>query len=473
MSENEGRQALLPPRPTESSSDAWKTYWKGRGQPWRTEPEISAERQAELAQCRTIVPDIQRGAYPFKGMKLSRADIEWLLATHEDGRGPVDWSDENQRQHRGLDVRGADLRGAQLEGLPLACLYAGLTVEEYDQATEEQRDMAGVLLEGADLSGAQLQGAVLIGARLQKAKLCTAQLQKAFLVEAQLQEANCWKAQLHRANLRRAQLQRTDLRDVNLQEADLYRAQLQEARLRRAQLQRANLSGAKLQGALLFDTVFSDERHVGPHLVDIEWGGTTLTALDWSQIKILGDEQWCMQGERGMNEVIERFGYEAFASFLKNPQRKYQEALRANRQLSVALQNQGLNEDAARFAYRAQRLQRILLRHQRKIGQYLFSWLLDLLAGYGYRPGRSVCWYLMVIVGFAFAYHLFGGLSLFPPDAFIYSLTSFHGRGFFPGLEHTTSLHDSLVMLAALEAVVGLVIEISFIATFTQRFFGR
>jgi hypothetical protein len=55
----------------------------------------------------------------------------------------------------------------------------------------------------------------------------------------------------------------------------------------------------------------------------------------------------------------------------------------------------------------------------------------------------------------------------------VFSLTSFHGRGFFPGLGVSASLHSPLVVLAAVEAVVGLLIEISFIATFTQRFFGR
>ena len=49
------------------------------------------------------------------------------------------------------------------------------------------------------------------------------------------------------------------------------------------------------------------------------------------------------------------------------------------------------------------------------------------------------------------------------------SLTAFHERGFFatafqPG--------DPQAGLAALEAVFGLLIEISYIATFTQRFFG-
>src|SRR2546430_6160895 len=43
---------------------------------------------------------------------------------------------------------------------------------------------------------------------------------------------------------------------------------------------------------------------------------------------------------------------------------EYRAAVRANRQLAVALQAQGLNEEAARFAYRAQRLQRIVYRPQ-------------------------------------------------------------------------------------------------------------
>lgn len=148
------------------------------------------------------------------------------------------------------------------------------------------------------------------------------------------------------------------------------------------------------------------------------------------------------------------------------------ENIRASRQLAAVLQAQGLNEEAAYFGYRAQKLQRIVLRKENKLASYLFSGLLDLLAGYGYRPGRSVCWYLVMIFGFAVTYYGFGHLPLFP-DAFVFSLTSFHGRGFFPGFENRTSLHNPLIILAAMEAVVGLFIEISFIATFTQRFFGK
>jgi hypothetical protein len=49
-------------------------------------------------------------------------------------------------------------------------------------------------------------------------------------------------------------------------------------------------------------------------------------------------------------------------------------------------------------------------------------------------------------------------------------VSSFHGRGFF--LQNVL-LGDAFARLAAAEAVLGLLIEISFIATFTQRFFGR
>jgi len=79
-----------PQRPDMQDRDAWHSYWRERGQPWRTEPEIDPERQAYLAERRAIKPDLEQGIYPFKDIKLNRADVEWLLATHMNGRGPVD-----------------------------------------------------------------------------------------------------------------------------------------------------------------------------------------------------------------------------------------------------------------------------------------------------------------------------------------------------------------------------------------------
>lgn len=60
--------------------------------------------------------------------------------------------------------------------------------------------------------------------------------------------------------------------------------------------------------------------------------------------------------------------------------------------------------------------------------------------------------------------------SLSVVNALGLSMTSFHGRGFFPGV---TQLNDPLTILASLEAFVGLILEATFIATLTQRFFGK
>ena len=55
-------------------------------------------------------------------------------------------------------------------------------------------------------------------------------------------------------------------------------------------------------------------------------------------------------------------------------------------------------------------------------------------------------------------------------EALVLSVSSFHGRGFF---NSTIALGDTYAQLAAAEAFLGLFIEITFIATFTQRFFAR
>ena len=98
--------------------------------------------------------------------------------------------------------------------------------------------------------------------------------------------------------------------------------------------------------------------------------------------------------------------------------------------------------------------------------QFLFSWFLNLNAGYGYRLWRSFATYAVVIVGFAAAYYFIGPvakLSLSPLDALVFSMTSFHGRGFSPG--ENIGLSNPVTILAAIEAFVGLVIEVTLIAT--------
>lgn len=197
-------------------------------------------------------------------------------------------------------------------------------------------------------------------------------------------------------------------------------------------------------------------------LRDIAWNGASLTQISWAQIQRLGDEdqEQYVPAEHGRQNVI-----------LPPP---WEGAARTYQQLAVVLRDQGVSDPAARFAYRSQVLQRRVLRQQRHYLRASGSWLLDFISGYGYKPLRSFSTYLLVIVVFAIAYYLLGGNvspALSPVDAIIFSVTSFHGRGFAPG--EAVSLHNPLTILAAGEAVLGLLIEITFIATFTQRFFAR
>ncbi len=438
---------------------------------WRTEPEIDSDRQQFLRHCLTTVPDIQQSIYPFKEVQLTRADVEWLLVTHEQGQGPIDWSDSTQRERQGIDLRGADLRHVNLRHLPLACLRGGLTQQEWIATTLEQRAQAGVHLEHADLSEAHLEGALLRGAFLQNASLRFTHLEQATLFQAHLEQAYLRKAHLEGANMMYAHLEGTYLRKAWLTGADLRHAICDNA--------------TALEKVTLFDKTWGCVL-----LADIHWGDCNLSLLDWRRMVPLGDD------------ILAR------SLSLRNDSKKpvkekqrhldtYQAAARANRQLANAMRAQGMNEEAMPFAYRAQVLQRaILWRHLlwgtdisfeepihhtgihqsmhavwdriRTGAAYLFSWFLDILAGYGYKPERSVIIYVLTILVFTIIYLLEGSLPF--REALIFSVTAFHGRGFLIG---PFTLASPVTALAALEAVIGLFIEISFIATFTQRFFGR
>jgi hypothetical protein len=143
--------------------------------PWRTEPEIPAERQVYLTDRRAIAPNIQQDVYPFKGVepKLTCADIEWLLATHESNGqlGPIDPDDSTQRKRAGLDLRGATLDGVDLSSLPLARLQGGLPVDDRCRAMEHQHQMASLHMAGATLSHSNLAGALLTNCHLEGAAL--------------------------------------------------------------------------------------------------------------------------------------------------------------------------------------------------------------------------------------------------------------------------------------------------------------
>jgi uncharacterized protein YjbI with pentapeptide repeats len=454
--DNDTALALL--RPLHDDKGAWKTYWQKQGQPWRTEPEIGLERQTYLTERLGIKPDIKQGIYPFKDISLSRADVEWLLAMHENGRGPVVWDEEKDKpehdRRTGLDLRGAQLRGVNLSRLPLAHMRGGLTDDEWLRVTKEQRSMAAV----------QLQKAALQGAKLQRANLNQAQLQGAILLQAHLQEASLVEAQLQGAILLQAHLQEANLNKAQLQEADLSEVELQGATLRQAQLQGADLRQAHLESVSLNDATLSDEKYGTVLLGDIKWGQVNLSVIDWEHTKELGDEQVARQEKDSEGERKDK----------QTRLDEYKNAVRANRQLVVVLQDQGLNEVADHFNFRAQLLQRVVLRWQKQYGRWFFSGFLGALTGYGYR-----LWHIFVVYGLIHC--LFATIYYFNPVlprhltwyqqvgwALVVSLTAFHTR--------TTVIYTPDTLLGgvvALEGIIGLVTEALFIAMLIQRFFGK
>jgi len=114
-----------------------------------------------------------------------------------------------------------------------------------------------------------------------------------------------------------------------------------------------------------------------------------------------------------------------------------------------------------------------VLREQKRRLTALGSLFLDLISGYGYRPMRSFITYVLVILAFAAAYLTLGGANgqaISWNEALVISMTAFHGRGFFSAVFQPGDLQAAV---AAVEAFIGLLIEIVLVATFTQRFFAR
>ena len=381
----------------------------------------SEERQTQLrAAC---AANIQAGNAPYMGVRIrTRGEVAWIMAEHGWSGQEDEYTVKYTLIPQGRTAERANLRGAWMAEI----------------------DLSGTLLRRADLRGANL-----VRARL-------AQID---LVDADLSGADLGYADLTGANLTWANLTGAHLREANLSTARLIFATLNGAGFARCDLRGAVLRHARMDAATLLGNVTLDSH---TQLRDIAWNGAALTQIDWARIQRLGDE------DDAQYNSAEHGGRKATL-----PPR-WEGAARTYQQLAVVLRAQGISDPAARFAYRSQVLQRRVLRQQRHYLRASGSWLLDLISGYGYKPLRSLITYLLVIGVFALGYYLLGGAvspNLSPLDALIFSVTSFHGRGFAAG--EAVSLHNPLTILAAGEAVLGLLIEIVFIATFTQRFFSR
>lgn len=482
---------------------------------------ISEERQAILKVMAgkqkewAAEADAMRGGSPFSGVSVGKgrvvtpltgADVFWLAVyalTGPEGmeRGTVAVHgivavEEKLRVIPGSTTQSVlDLSALHLEG---AHLY---------RAHLEGAHLGKAHLEGAELSESHLEGAYLAGAHLEKARLYSAHMEKANLDDAHMEGAPLQNAHLEGSFLRGAHLEGAGLwgaclegarlEKAHMEGADLAGANLEGGRLREAHLEGASLGGTQLAGANLAGAFFSTATNLSgtkiaadkPGVVqvaDVRWQDVNLAVIEqWGEVQILGDEETARQLA---TKPLARNSYsdealpkEASTEEPKKVQatrhgeliRAWRAAARAYRQLASVMRDQGMNDEADRFAYRGNLCQRQLYRVQGKYLRRLGSWLLDLVSGYGYKPLRSVIAYVLIIAFFMGLYLLnaqFAAPHLTWDEALVLSISSFHGRGFF-----TTgiTLGNNLARIAAGEAIIGLLLEITFIATFTQRFFAR
>jgi hypothetical protein len=374
------------------------------------------ERQEALRQAYDA--NNAAGKTPYEEVEIrTLGELAWIMQER-------DWSGVT----RAVDKARADLSNASLMGINLADVQLS------------DANLSGATLVGANLSGARLTGANLRGARLLGANLAGAVLTKADLSEANLRQAS-----LLNARLANAQLSGASLLGANLASADLTGADLSGVDLRRARMD------ATTQ---LVDVTIDTQTKVA----DVLWNGVSLAQVDWEHAPHLGDE--------ALVEATPNIRERALA---------FQVAARAYRGLGVILRDQGLSDVASRYRVRQHSMERHAFFAERNFGRWAFSGFLNVISGYGEQPERAFGAYISVVAIFTIIYwwltqtietHVF---RLSWDEALVLSLITFHGRGFFP---NTLALGDWVTRLGAIEAVIGLFIEVIFIATFSRRFLG-
>lgn len=207
----------------------------------------------------------------------------------------------------------------------------------------------------------------------------------AFRGDAVFLTADLSGADLVDAGLAGANLRRANLTDADLTRARLNGAEMEHARLNRATLAGADLRGAGLFGCLLGDAGIDDRTRFGRRCVyDPRYDG------EYDPVLFEDDDS------DGPPATPAGFARKAEATY----------------RLLERLYGANAFPRRARAAYRARRtVRRYRLFADRSVGRWAVSKLLDLTTGYGERPGRVVGLSAVVIVLFAGAYSMLGGVT--------------------------------------------------------------
>jgi hypothetical protein len=306
----------------------------------------------------------------------------------------------------------------------------GWSGKETDYRVKYELLPQGVKVERADFRRAVFADVNLGDIRLRRANLAEANLVRAKLQDAELTDADLSSTDLGFADFTDATLSWVNLSQAHVREVLLRNAHLRFSDLSGTRFSRSDLSGANLRGAHLSVTTFLGEVTLNDQtqLRDVVWNGASLTQIDWARVQRLGDEL----------EAKRKTSHDKTAKTKHQQLEDFRGAVRAYKQLALALQAQGLTDEAGRFGYRTQVLKRGLHWRQNRFGRWCFSWLLAILAGYGYRLWRIFAAYVLVVGLFTVAFLASGVLSSHAAptapqvfDALQISLNAIHGRVFF------------------------------------------
>jgi uncharacterized protein YjbI with pentapeptide repeats len=416
-----------------------------------------------------IEPSDKQDIYPFQDISLTRDDLEWLI------QRPKEKSVSDVEQQQGLNLREAILGD-------IDCTLLPLKGADFRGAKLEGTKFGGAKLEGADFRGAKLEGAKFMGAKLKGADFRDAQMKGANFLSAQLEGANFWYAQLEGANFGGAKLEGANFGGAKLKGVDFRGAKLEGAKFGGAKLEGADFRCARITNTSFEDAMIVTAQGIGPTVADVTgWDERSLPIGEWSAVKQLGDEAEAKKRRDSYGNVKNAIDY--FDNYFA--------ATRAYRQIATAVEGMGRKEEAEKFAFRAQVMQRKMLWWsiwQRKrifwqrladLRAWMFSWLLALLSGYGYRFGRSFSWYISILLSFAWLYiHLSQSIpphSTIPDhlswlDACILSVSDMVGRGFF---RQDVTLSDPYAGWSVLEGLIGVFMDVVLISTLTQRLFKK
>jgi hypothetical protein len=231
------------------------------------------------------------------------------------------------------------------------------------------------------------------------------------------------------------------------------------------------MRGADLQGAWFDDKTYLDGVNLDRAFMSgCRWRGTDVARIAWPDLRVLGEEDAAPREPRERRPAA------------------YARAADGYGRISQLLRDQGRLSEASRFYFRSNLMRRKYLWSifadgiasrrlwgaLRVLPRLIGQGMMELVAGYGEYPARVVAWVAGVVGTFALLYVLTGSAASHPftvPSALVFSLSSLLGRGYALVLPFG-SLAEPVSILSAVEAAIGLLLEVLFVAALTRRVIG-